>query len=209
MKITDIRAAVSDHEPGIIGRYKCFSVVIPLVDIDGELNILYEVRSPKIKRQPGEICFPGGEKEPGETDIECALRETSEELCIDTDDIFVIGEVGTMFTYGGYVIKAYAAQINSETIGNASPSESEVSELFTVPLDFFLSNEPREYYSYAKQEIQEDFPLELIGFPGGYKWASAKTEVPIYVYDKYVIWGITGRITRYFADMLRNGSIYE
>ena len=97
--------------------------------------------------------------------------------------------------------------VDRETIENATPSESEVSELFTVPLDFFLSNEPREYYSYAKQEIQENFPLELIGFPDGYKWASAKTEVPIYVYDKYVIWGITGRITRYFANMLKNSSI--
>lgn len=106
MKATDISRIVNEHEPGIIGRHKCFSVVIPMIDIDGELHILYEVRSPKIKRQPGEICFPGGEREPGETDIECALRETSEELCIDTDDIFVIGEVGTLFTYGGYVIKA-------------------------------------------------------------------------------------------------------
>lgn len=204
MEITDIVNAVNEHTLGIIGRHRCFSVVIPLVDVDGELHILYEVRSSKIKRQPGEICFPGGEKEPGETDIECAVRETSEELCIDKDDISVIGEVGTMFTYGGYVIKAYAAQIDRETIDNASPSESEVSELFTVPLEFFVNNEPEVYYSYAKQEIQEDFPLELIGFPGGYKWASAKTEVPIYVYDKYVIWGITGRITRYFANMLKN-----
>jgi peroxisomal coenzyme A diphosphatase NUDT7 len=204
MEITDIVNAVNEHTSGIIGRHRCFSVVIPLVDVDGELHILYEVRSSKIKRQPGEICFPGGEKEPGETDIECAVRETSEELCIDKDDISVIGEVGTMFTYGGYVIKAYAAQIDRETIDNASPSESEVSELFTVPLEFFVNNEPEVYYSYAKQEIQEDFPLELIGFPGGYKWASAKTEVPIYVYDKYVIWGITGRITRYFANMLKN-----
>ena len=207
MKTTDISRIVNEHKSGIIGRHKCFSVVIPMIDIDGELHILYEVRSPKIKRQPGEICFPGGEREPGETDIECALRETSEELCIDTDDIFVIGAVGTLFTYGGYVIKTYAVQIDRETIENATPSESEVSELFTVPLDFFLSNEPREYYSYAKQEIQENFPLELIGFPDGYKWASAKTEVPIYVYDKYVIWGITGRITRYFANMLKNSSI--
>ena len=207
MKITDIRNAVNEHRPGIIGRHRCFSVVIPIVDMDGELHILYEVRSSKIKRQPGEICFPGGEKEPGETDIECAVRETSEELCIDKDDISVIGEVGTMFTYGGYVIKAYAAQIDSRIIAAASPSDSEVSELFTVPIEFFIDNEPEMYYSYAKQEIQEDFPLELIGFPGGYKWASAKTEVPIYVYDKYVIWGITGRITGYFADMLRNTGV--
>lgn len=207
MKITDIRNAVNEHRPGIIGRHRCFSVVIPIVDMDGELHILYEVRSSKIKRQPGEICFPGGEKEPGETDIECAVRETSEELCIDKDDISVIGEVGTMFTYGGYVIKAYVAQIDSRIIAAASPSDSEVSELFAVPLEFFIDNEPEMYYSYAKQEIQEDFPLELIGFPGGYKWASAKTEVPIYVYDKYVIWGITGRITGYFADMLRNTGV--
>lgn len=204
MKTTDISRAVNEHKPGIIGRHKCFSVVIPIIEIDGEPHILYEVRSSEIKRQPGEICFPGGEREPGETDLECALRETSEELCINTDDINVIGEVGTLFTYGGYVIKVYAVQIDQGVLAAAAPSKSEVSELFTVPLEFLVSNEPEEYYSYAKQEVQENFPLELIGFPNGYKWASAKTEIPIYVYDKYVIWGITGRITKYFVNMLKD-----
>ena len=203
MKITDISRAVSEHKPGIIGRHKCFSVVIPIIEADGQPHILYEVRSSEIKRQPGEICFPGGEKETGETDLECALRETSEELCIDIDDIQVIGEIGTLFTYGGYVIKVYAVQIDREVLIGAEPSKSEVSRLFTVPLEFLVSNEPEEYYSYAKQEVQENFPLELIGFPDGYKWAAAKTEIPIYVYDKYVIWGITGRITKYFVNMLK------
>ncbi len=165
------------------------------------------MRSSKIKRQPGEICFPGGEKEHGETDLECALRETSEELGIAQNKISVIGEIGTLFTFNRYDIKAYAAQIDEKVLENAKPNKSEVSDLFTVPLDFFLSNEPEIYYSYAKQEVQDDFPLELIGFPEGYKWASAKMEIPIYVYDKYVIWGITGRITKYFANMLRGRGV--
>ncbi len=205
MEITDIVDAVYEHEPGIIGTHRDFSVVIPLIDIEGKPHILYEVRSSEIKRQPGEICFPGGEKEQGETDLECALRETSEELCIDQRDISVIGEAGTLFTFNRYAIKVYVVQIDSKAIAAASPSDSEVSELFTVPLEFILNNEPEIYYSYARQEAQEDFPLKLVGFPDGYKWASAKMEIPIYVYDKYVIWGITGRITRYFADMLRSG----
>lgn len=204
MKTTDISRIINEHKPGIIGRHKCFSVVIPIIETDGEPHILYEVRSSEIKRQPGEICFPGGEREPGETDLECALRETSEELCINTDDINVMGEVGTLFTYGGYVIKVYAVQIAQDVLAAAAPSKSEVSELFTVPLEFLVSNEPEEYYSYAKQEVQENFPLELIGFPDGYKWAAARTEIPIYVYDKYVIWGITGRITKYFVNMLND-----
>lgn len=204
MKMIDIKQVLRQHNPGVIGRHKCFSVAIPVIDIDGELNLLYEVRSSKINRQPGEICFPGGEREDGETDLECAVRETSEELCINRNDISVIEKVGTLFTYGGYIITAYAVQIQKETIDSAEPSEIEVEELFTVPLEFFIENKPMNYYSYAKQEVQEDFPLDLIGFPDGYKWASAKTDIPIYVYDKYVIWGITGRITKYFADLFVN-----
>ena len=45
-------------------------------------HLLFEVRADTLDRQPGEVCFPGGHMESGETPAACALRETEEELSI-------------------------------------------------------------------------------------------------------------------------------
>ena len=53
-----------------------FAVLAPLVRVDGETHLLFEVRALHMRRQPGEVCFPGGQIEEGETPLEAAVRET-------------------------------------------------------------------------------------------------------------------------------------
>ena len=69
-----------------------YAVLIPLVNTDGGDALLMELRSQKV-RQPGEVCFPGGRAEPGETAVEAAVRETCEELGVTPDMIEVLGEL--------------------------------------------------------------------------------------------------------------------
>ena len=58
--IERIRRIYERHEPAPIGKYRFFSVLIPFVEKDGELCLLYEVRARDMDSDPGEICFPGG-----------------------------------------------------------------------------------------------------------------------------------------------------
>lgn len=53
------------RKPVTEAGFRFFSVLLPMVEIDDEPHLLYEVRSDKV-RQPGEICFPGGELEEDE-----------------------------------------------------------------------------------------------------------------------------------------------
>ena len=76
------------------------AVLIPLVEKEGELHILFEVRQAGI-RQGGEICFPGGMIEEGETAEEAAVRETAEELLIPAEKIEVIAPMHVMSGPGG------------------------------------------------------------------------------------------------------------
>lgn len=71
-----------------------FAVLIPLVTLgdDGRDHLLLEVRSMSVA-QPGEICFPGGRMEAGETVLEAALRETCEELGVAPDSVEILGEL--------------------------------------------------------------------------------------------------------------------
>ena len=75
MDIDQIRTKLTDREVGTIGKHKFFSVCIPLVPTDEGLSVLMEVRASELKTQPGDICFPGGNMEDGETPLECAQRD--------------------------------------------------------------------------------------------------------------------------------------
>ena len=55
-----------------------YSVLMPFVTTENGDALLLEIRSDNVK-QPGEICFPGGEVEKGESFKQCAIRETFEE----------------------------------------------------------------------------------------------------------------------------------
>lgn len=64
------------------------AVAVPLLEIDGEDHVVFTVRSNKLRRQPGEISFPGGHCEPNDkSSAHAAMRECSEELGIDLDKL--------------------------------------------------------------------------------------------------------------------------
>ncbi len=62
MNINQIANTLLGRTPSILGHEKFikFAVLLPLVEVNGDVHILFEVRSLKMRRQPGEVCFPGG-----------------------------------------------------------------------------------------------------------------------------------------------------
>ena len=87
VSLNEIKERFRENVPEPIGKHRFFSVLVPLVEKDGELNLLFELRSSKMKADPGEICFPGGHVEPGEDFRTAAVRETFEEIGIPEDRI--------------------------------------------------------------------------------------------------------------------------
>ena len=79
-----LRRKYTGHQPGLLGARRNYAVLCPLVQLPEGPGLLFEVRAASLRRQPGEVCFPGGRAESGESPIDCALRETKEELSIPT-----------------------------------------------------------------------------------------------------------------------------
>ena len=112
----DFRKAFAGRQPSIQGARGQFAVIVPVVDIEGEAHILYELRSQHIDRQPGEVCFPGGEIEPGETPLQAALREMWEETGISGSSLEVIAQLDVFHPPTGIVLYPFLALIDIEAL---------------------------------------------------------------------------------------------
>ncbi len=203
MNIERIIHSVRNRNPEPLKPYNYFSVMVPLIQQGDSFSVLFEVRSDNLVMQPGEICFPGGRKEIGESPQECAIRETCEELCISEDKINLIGPIDYLNAYSNFTIYPFVGVIKYEDIENVPFNHDEVQETFLVPLEFFLENEPLTFAFPVSPEIPKDFPYELINDKGSYKWRQGKTIIPIYNYEERSIWGLTARILHNFVQLLR------
>jgi 8-oxo-dGTP pyrophosphatase MutT (NUDIX family) len=178
-------------------------VLVPLVERNGELHLLYQLRSKTLRRQPGEVGFPGGKLEQGETPLECAIRETVEELGVPRDSIDIVGELDYIRSYNNSTTYAFLASM-ADADFDRTMSRAEVQEVFSVPVNFFMETKP-EIYSYeVAPRVGVDFPYDKIQQKGAYKWRTGNATVPIYNYEGHVIWGLTGRITMRLIDILKN-----
>ncbi len=205
IKLEDIRNRFTNHTPIGESWTKHFAVILPLVDFDDGRGpqILYEVRAQKLDRQPGEVCFPGGQIEKGETPLEAALRETCEELGICPDNIEVISEVITIGTRAGSQIHCFAGILSREEYSRMNISRAEVDEVFTVPVEDLMKVKWEVYWNDLKEVPAEDFPYDRVTSGEAYKWKDGKAPVPVFDVNGRIIWGLTGRMTREFLEVMK------
>ena len=199
----DLARLLAGRQPDLMDKRGEFSVLVPLVEGEEGLSLLYEVRARTLRSQPGEICFPGGRMEAGETPEECALRETREELSIPPRAIQILGRLDFIAHRAGFLMHAVAAKIDREAVEHMRPSPAEVAETFLVPLDFFLKNPPLDLSYDLVPNPGDDFPYEQAGIPRDYAWRLGRETVPVYRWRDRVIWGLTGRITRNLLGYIR------
>lgn len=198
-----IREGFAHRKPGTIGRHRYFSVLVPLVERDGEVYILYEVRSKTMATQPGEVCFPGGHVEEGEDPCQTALRETFEEIGIPRERIELIGPGNILYGYANFTLYTYLGVISYEDYCSAQLSKYEVDEIFLVKLTDLENKPPQVFRETVSAKIDEDFPYEKLGISRDYPWRAGKWDIPIYDIDGRIIWGLTARITANLIEELR------
>ncbi|XP_037622431.1 peroxisomal coenzyme A diphosphatase NUDT7 [Sebastes umbrosus] len=115
------------------------SVLIPLLVKNGELFTLMTLRSTQLRTSAGEVCFPGGKRDPSDgDDVDTALREAEEEIGLPAGEVQVVCRLVPIISKSGLLVTPVVGFIDESFC--PSPNPAEVSDVFTVPLDFFTSD---------------------------------------------------------------------
>jgi len=110
-----------------------------------EPGVILTVRREHMRTHAGQVAFPGGRIDPGESATAAALREAWEELGLQPDTADVVGEVDLYRTVTGYAVTPVLAVIEPDQ--PLSPHEHEVADWFEAPLAFVLDPQNQQLKS--------------------------------------------------------------
>lgn len=177
-----LRAVVGDRPAISIDapQYRRACVLIPIVRTNGGWSILFSRRSPNLAAHSGQIAFPGGAVEEGESLEAAAVREAKEEVGIPSEHVELIGRLDDVVTNSGFLVAPFVGIIHERI--DYVLQESEVDEVFEVPVDALLQSSQPEvrYVSFRSRQYPAYF----------------------YRHEQYEIWGLTGRILKAFLDLV-------
>jgi 8-oxo-dGTP pyrophosphatase MutT (NUDIX family) len=155
-------------------------VLVPLYEQDGELHAVFTKRRDDLRRHPGEISFPGGKHDDGDTDLsETALREAEEEIGLPREDVEILGALQPTPTIAtGYAVYPFVGLIA-----------------------------PGHEWELSPREVAEVIELRLADLESGYgRRRLIRRGLPIrtdtYLVGDHLIWGATARILADLFDRI-------
>ncbi|MCA3595378.1 MAG: CoA pyrophosphatase [Methylobacterium sp.] len=172
------RIAGFPPEPEFLAEARPAAVLVPVVRREHGLSIVLTERAAHLSTHAGQVAFPGGRVEPGESAAQAALREAQEEIGLSPSHVEPLGYLPPYFSGTGYRVQPLVAVLGpgTELLADAN----EVARLFEVPLAHALDTR-----RYRRGEIF---------------WRGRERSFFILDYPDAYIWGVTAGIMRSFAD---------
>jgi mutator protein MutT len=163
-----------------MGRQVLAAVLVPIV-LRPQPTILLTLRAAKMTAHAGQVSFPGGKIEVGETPEAAALREAAEEVGLDPRLPELLGRLPEQVTGTGFHITPVVALVTPPF--TLTPDPAEVEEPFELPLSVVLDPAAPERH---RREFQ-----------GGTR------EFWVWPHERHYIWGATAAILINLARVLR------
>ena len=133
MDLANLGCLLQTRTPGLMDSKRAYAVLVPLVEQNGELCLLYEVRARTLRRQPGEVCFPGGLMEKGESPEDCALRETWEELAIPDRCVRLLGRLDFIAHRANFLMQPVLGVVDGSALDRMAPAPPRWRRSFSSP----------------------------------------------------------------------------
>ena len=120
------------------------AVLMPVLDRD-EPTLLFTTRSTQLKHHSGQVSFPGGRREQGETACQTALREAREEVGIPDTMVTPLGYLDQYLSGTNYLITPVIGVVDPDFLPRPNPDE--VADIFEAPLGIFLDEKNYQQHS--------------------------------------------------------------
>src|SRR5215207_4815212 len=161
-------------------RLKCAAVLVPLVWQDAEWHLLFTRRTDTVESHKGQVSFPGGACDEGETTPEqTALREADEEIGLQVNDIKVLGRLTNLITISYFRVTPVVGVVKWPAVFRVG--EHEVARIFTIPVAWLANPSNRWQFE----------------IPG-----TQRSLIAYHPYDGELLWGATARMTVDFLTVL-------
>ncbi|NWG53436.1 MAG: CoA pyrophosphatase [Hydrogenophilaceae bacterium] len=159
---------------------KAAAVLAAIVRRPARWTMLFTERAEDLPSHPGQVSFPGGRVQPGETAVEAALREAEEELGVSRALFTPLGAWEPYETGTGYRITPIVALI--EPGFALAPDPREVAGVFETPLSFLMNP--------ANHEVRKAI------------WQGRERTYYAMPHDGKFIWGATAGMIRALYERL-------
>ncbi|WP_420628612.1 NUDIX hydrolase [Candidatus Leptofilum sp.] len=170
--------------PDLTGQPRVGGVLLLLYPHQQRTYLVLTRRRDDLNAHAGQISFPGGRQEPGETAVQAALRETEEEIGVPSRQLAVLGELTSIYIPPtDYEVHPFVGWVNGGERPSFVPEVREVAEILEVPLGHLLNPTTREVG-----------PIPVRG---------ATYTVPYYSVGGHKVWGATAIILSEFLERLR------
>jgi 8-oxo-dGTP pyrophosphatase MutT (NUDIX family) len=163
------------------------AVLIPLYKDRGIYHIVFIKRTETVKEHKGQISFPGGAREKEDKSLlDTALRESWEEIGLDTKDVEIIGEMDDeITTTSNFIVTPYIGVLSWPY--HFVKNTDEVDDILCIPIPALTEKNCRR--------------------PGTEVLDGEKLESCAYHYREKVIWGATARILSKFLDIMQSVAV--
>jgi 8-oxo-dGTP pyrophosphatase MutT (NUDIX family) len=161
------------------GGLRAAGVLVPLRSRGDDITVVLARRSERVPHHKGQVCFPGGSRDPGDPDLfTTALREAEEELGIRREDVVLLGAMEPVVTVTGFAIQPFVARIPDGAAFALDPFE--MAEVFEAPLRVFAEF---DRYRHTEAVVRGE-----------------ESRVYFFDYGPHTIWGATAKILRRLAE---------
>ena len=145
------------------------SVLVPIVPRGAGLTVILTQRAAHLRDHSGQISFPGGRVAAGDPSPEAtALRESREEIGLDSTRVELLGRLTEYRTRTGYLITPVVGVVVPPFELRADASE--VDEIFEVPLAFLL--DPANHQRHSREWRGEMRSFFAMPYEGRYIWGA-------------------------------------
>jgi len=168
-----------DQRIGKVDEFKPAAVLIAMTERERP-GFLFLHRPSNMRAHAGQVAFPGGRIDPGETPKQAALREAWEELGIEPEVVRIVGTTDVYRTGSYYEITPVLGVVPADL--PIRPNPAEVSQWFEAPVDYVL--DPANYKQGTLEHEGRVYPVIDIDWQG------------------HRIWGVTAAIVHNLAHRL-------